>query len=71
MKPVGRARRFVSNVLAIAYKEASLLRHDRTVVQNVLIQPFMLLIVMGFALRFTPRDIPWAVLDRSQTPASR
>lgn len=71
MKPVGRARRFVSNVLAIAYKEASLLRHDRTVVQNVLIQPIMLLIVMGFALRFTPRDIPWAVLDRSDTPASR
>ena len=71
MKPVGRARRFVSNVLAIAYKEASLLRHDRTVVQNVLIQPIMLLIVMGFALRFTPRDIPWAVLDRSHTSASR
>ena len=71
MKRTGRARRFVSNVLAIAYKEASLLRHDRTIIQNVLIQPIMLLIVMGFALRFTPRDIPWAVLDRSQTSASR
>src|SRR5690606_6180483 len=66
-----RARRFVSNVLAIAYKEASLLRHDRTVVQNVLMQPIMLLIVMGFGLRFTPRDVPWVVLDRSNTPASR
>ena len=71
MKPVGAARRFVSNVLAIAYKEASLLRHDRTIVQNVLMQPFMLLIVMGFALRFTPQDVAWAVLDRSETPVSR
>src|SRR5690606_34705830 len=62
-----RARRFVSNVLAIAYKEASLLRHDRTVVQNVLMQPIMLLIVMGFGLRFTPRDVPWVALDRSNT----
>jgi ABC-2 type transport system permease protein len=68
---VRRARRFVSNVLAIAYKEASLMRHDATVVQTVVIQPIMLLIVMGFALRFTPQDVPWAVLDRSQTAASR
>ncbi|MBY0276599.1 ABC transporter permease [Candidatus Binatia bacterium] len=71
MKSPGRVRRFVSNVLAIAYKEASLLRHDSTVVQNVLIQPIMLLIVMGFALRFTPQDVAWGVLDRSATPASR
>ena len=67
----GRARRFVSNVLAIAYKEASLLRHDRTVAQNVLMQPIMLLLVMGFGLRFSPADVPWAVLDRSDTSASR
>lgn len=66
-----RVRRFVSNVLAIAYKEASLLRHDSTVVQNVVIQPVMLLMVMGFGLRFTPADVPWAVLDRSDTPAAR
>lgn len=66
-----RLRRFVSNVLAIAYKEAALLRHDRTVVQNVLMQPIVLLIVMGFGLRFTPRDVRWAVLDRSETAASR
>ncbi|HEY8516708.1 MAG TPA: ABC transporter permease [Candidatus Binatia bacterium] len=66
-----RARRFVSNVLAIAYKEASLMRHDAVVIQNVLMQPFVLLVVMGFAMRFTPQDVPWAVLDRSQTAASR
>ena len=68
---VDRARRFVSNVLAIAYKEASLLRHDATVIQNVLMQPFVLVLVMGFGLRFAPQDVPWGVLDRSATPASR
>jgi len=68
---VRRAWRFVSNVLAIAYKEASLMRHDATVVQNVLMQPIVLLIVMGFGLKFTPQDVPWAVLDRSETAASR
>jgi hypothetical protein len=68
---VVRARRFLSNVLAIAYKEASLLRHDATVRQNALIQPIMLVLVMGFGLRFAPRDVPWGVLDRSQSAASR
>jgi ABC-2 type transport system permease protein len=68
---VQRFRRFVSNVLAIAYKEAALLRHDATVRQNALIQPVMLVLVMGFGLRFAPQDVPWGVLDRSQTPASR
>jgi ABC-2 type transport system permease protein len=58
-------------VLAIAYKEASLLRHDATVAQNVLIQPIMLVLVMGFGLRFAPQEVPWGVLDRSQTAASR
>ena len=68
---VVRARRFLSNVLAIAYKEASLLRHDATVRQNALIQPIMLVLVMGFGLRFAPRDVPWGVLDRSESAASR
>jgi len=67
----GGVRRFVSNVLAIAYKEGSLLRHDRTIVQNVLLQPITLLLVMGFGLRYTPRDVHWAVLDQSETAASR
>jgi ABC-type multidrug transport system permease subunit len=63
--------RFLSNVLAIAYKEAALLRHDRTVVQNVVMQPIIMLLVFGFALSFTPTDTPWAVLDRSDSAASR
>ena len=63
--------RWLSNVLAIAYKEAALLRHDKTVLQNVVLQPIVMLLVFGFALSFKPTDIPWAVLDRSGTAASR
>ncbi|HZR84419.1 MAG TPA: ABC transporter permease [Candidatus Binatia bacterium] len=66
-----RLRRFVSNVLAIAYKEAALLRHDRTLVQNVLLQPVIMLLVFGFAMSFKPKDVPWAVFDRSETAISR
>ena len=62
---------FLSNVLAIAYKEAALLRHDRTVLQNVLLQPIIMLTVFGFAMSFKPHDVPWGVLDRSDTALSR
>ena len=64
-------RRSISNVLAVAYKETALLRHDKTLPQNVLLQPIIMLLVFGFALSFRPTRVPWAVLDRSETSASR
>ena len=64
-------RRFVSNVRAIAYKEFALLRHDKTVAASVLVQPIIMLLVFGFAMSFRPYQAPWAVLDRSDTAASR
>ena len=64
-------RRSISNVLAVAYKETALLRHDKTLPQNVLLQPIIMLLVFGFALSFRPTQVPWAVLDRSETSASR
>jgi ABC-2 type transport system permease protein len=67
----GSIRRFLRNVGAIAYKEAALLRHDRTVLQNVFMQPLILLFVFGFAMSFKPQRVPWVVLDRSDTSASR
>lgn len=66
-----RLPRFVSNVLAIAYKEALRLRHDRTLLQNVVMQPVTMLLVFGFALSFKPQHVPWAVLDRSESAVSR
>lgn len=64
-------RRRVSNVLAVAYREALVLRHDKGFLASVLVQPVTMLLLFGFALSYTPANVPWAVLDRSATPASR
>ncbi len=68
---MSRLRRFCSNVLAVAYKESMVLRHDRPLIVTVLVQPISFLVILGIAVSFTPRNIPWAVLDRSDTAAAR
>ena len=62
---------FWSNVMAVAYKEAMALRHDKPLIAALLIQPISFLIILGVAVSFTPRNVPWAVLDRSQTAVAR
>jgi ABC-2 type transport system permease protein len=64
-------RRFVRNVLAVAYREAIILRHDRAFIGVVTMQPIMMLLLFGFVLSNRPANVPWAVLDRSQTTVSR
>jgi ABC-2 type transport system permease protein len=64
-------RRFVSNVLAVAYKEARVLRHDRAVMSSIAAQPVVMLFLFGWAISNTPRNVDWLVLDRSQTPEAR
>jgi len=64
-------RRRLSNVLAVAYREGLVLRHDKGFLASVLVQPVSMLLLFGFALSYTPANVPWAVLDRSDTPASR
>jgi ABC-2 type transport system permease protein len=66
-----RRRRFRSNVLAVAYREASVMRHDRAFLGVVMVQPIMMLLLFGLALSNKPANVPWAVLDRSQTALSR
>src|SRR5262249_35913184 len=56
---------------AVAYKEALVLRHDRALMITVLIQPVMMLLLLGYGLSNRPANVPWAVLDRSQTSTSR
>jgi ABC-2 type transport system permease protein len=65
------SRRFWSNVLAVAYKEALVVRHDRAFLAVVLVQPVVMLVLFGMALSNTPRNVPWAVLDHSRSPLSR
>jgi ABC-2 type transport system permease protein len=64
-------RRFWSNVLAVAYKEALVLRHDQAFLAAVFAQPIMMLLLFGVALSNKPAHVPWAVLDRSDSPAAR
>ena len=64
-------RRFWANVLAIAYRETLILRHDRAVIGVVLAQPVMMLVLFGLVLSNKPANVPWAVLDRSGSSASR
>ena len=66
----GRHRRW-SNVLAVAYKEAAILRHDRVFLGVVFVQPIMMMVLFGTAVSNKPENVPWAVLDRNVTSASR
>jgi ABC-2 type transport system permease protein len=68
MNGLGRS---VSNILAVAYREALVLRHDKGFLASIFMQPVSMLLLFGFALSYTPANVPWAVLDRSDTPAAR
>lgn len=69
--PTGSPAHFLSNIGAVAYKEATTLRHDRAFIAAVFLQPVMTLLLFGLALSNKPANVPWAVLDHSQTSASR
>lgn len=62
--------RFWSNVAAVAYKEAAVIRHDRAFLAVVFVQPLVQL-VMFSALSNTPANVPWVVLDRDGSIAAR
>jgi ABC-2 type transport system permease protein len=68
---MSRWRRFVSNVAAVAYKEAAIMRHDKAFLSMVLIQPWMVFLIQSYVLSNKPADVPWAVLDQSHTALSR
>ncbi|MGH7895095.1 MAG: ABC transporter permease, partial [Candidatus Binatia bacterium] len=65
------SRRFWSNVLAVAYKETRVLRNDAAVMAMMLAQPVIMVLLFGGALTYTPRHVPWVVLDRDGTALSR
>jgi ABC-type multidrug transport system permease subunit len=62
-----RLRRFVTNVLAVSYRESSVMRHDRAFLGVVALQPIMMLLLFGLALSNEPANVPWAVYDQSQS----
>lgn len=60
-----------SNILAVAYKEAMALRHDKAFLAVAFVQPIMMMTLFGTALSNKPENVPWAVLDRSGTTVAR
>lgn len=62
---------FFSNVRAVAYKEATIVRHDKALIGMVIAQPIMMLLLFGLALSNEPANVPWVVLDRDESPLSR
>ena len=64
-------KRALSNVLAVAYRESVVLRHDKGFLTTVMAQPVILLLLYSYGISFTPANVRWAVLDRSATVASR
>ena len=69
--PPGRRHSFWSNVAAVAYKEASVIRHDKALLATVFAQPVMMLLLFGLALSNKPANVKWIVLDRNQSAVSR
>lgn len=62
---------FWSNVLALAYKEAAVMRHDRAFLAVAFMQPVVMLLLFGLALSNKPANVPWAVLDENRSALSR
>ncbi|HLK13107.1 MAG TPA: ABC transporter permease [Candidatus Binatia bacterium] len=63
--------RFRQNVLAVAYREARVMLHDRAFLMALLVQPVIMLGLYGGVISNQPANVPWAVIDRSQTALSR
>ena len=64
-------RSWLSNVAAIAWKEATVMRHDKTLLFVVAAQPLVMLFLFGWAVSNKPANVPWVVLDQSRTAVSR
>lgn len=63
--------RMLANVRAVAYREATVLRHDRGFLSTIIAQPIVMLLLFGLGLSNIPANVPWAVIDRSQSGPSR
>jgi len=68
---MSRWREFGSNVWAVAYKEAAVIRHDKAFLSVIIIQPWMMFLVFGVILSNEPADVRWALLDQRHSAISR
>jgi ABC-2 type transport system permease protein len=68
---VSRWKSFWSNVGAVAYKEAAVIRHDKAFLSMVFIQPWIMFSLFGLVLSNRPANVPWGVFDQSHSALSR
>ncbi len=68
---MSRWQRFWSNVAAVAYKEAAVIRHDKAFLSMVFIQPWIMFALFGFVLSNRPANVPWGVLEQGHSALSR
>jgi len=68
---MNRWKSFWSNVGAVAYKEAAVIRHDKAFLSMVFIQPWIMFTLFGFVLSNRPANVPLGVLDQSHSALSR
>lgn len=66
-----RLAEFATNVFALAWREAAVMRHDKAFMATVIAQPITMLLLFGAALSNEPANVRWAVLDHSRGEASR
>jgi ABC-2 type transport system permease protein len=68
---MNRWKSFWSNVGAVAYKEAAVIRHDKAFLSMVFIQPWIMFTLFGFVLSNRPANVPLGVLEQSHSALSR
>jgi ABC-2 type transport system permease protein len=71
MSPLAKLRRFGRNVLAIAFRELTVMRHDPALIGIIGVQPIIMILLLGYAISNKPANVSWVVLDRSNTAVSR
>ncbi len=67
----GPVATFFSNMMAVAFKEAALMRRDKVLLGVIVAQPVMMLFLFGVVLSNRPANVPWGVIDRSHSAVSR
>ena len=63
--------RTLATILAVASKEWKVLWRDHTIVAALALQPLILTVIFGYAVRSEVRDAHWVVYDADRTASSR
>jgi len=74
LQQTGRVRKgatFASRLRAVAYKEFIHVRRDPIMPRLIILLPILVLILFGYALNTTVKNVPLAVFDASQDRVSR